>query len=163
MTEILMENNQNAIEITEEINNVIKKAIDASLKYENCDFDAELSVTIVDNEEIREINNEHRGIDKATDVLSFPMLEFDEDGNAIECEYDFSDDTVILGDIVISAERAKEQAEELGHSFIREMAFLTVHSMLHLLGYDHLDDPEGEAEMIRKQKDILDGLGITRD
>ena len=163
MTEILMENNQNAIEITEEINDAIKKAIEASLKYENCDFDAELSVTIVDNEEIREINNEHRGIDKATDVLSFPMLEFDEDGNAIECEYDFSDDTVILGDIVISAERAKEQAEELGHSFIREMAFLTVHSMLHLLGYDHVDDPEGEAEMIRKQKDILDGLGITRD
>ena len=163
MTEILMENNQNAIEITEEINDAIKKAIEASLKYENCDFDAELSVTIVDNEEIREINNEHRGIDKATDVLSFPMLEFDEEGNAIECEYDFSDDTVILGDIVISAERAKEQAEELGHSFIREMAFLTVHSMLHLLGYDHVDDPEGEAEMIRKQKDILDGLGITRD
>ena len=163
MTEILMENNQNAIEITEEINDAIKKAIEASLKYENCDFDAELSVTIVDNEEIREINNEHRGIDKATDVLSFPMLEFDEDGNAIECEYDFSDDTVILGDIVISAERAKEQAEELGHSFIREMAFLTVHSMLHLLGYDHVDDPEGEAEMIRKQKEILDGLGITRD
>ena len=163
MTEILMENNHNAIEITEEINDAIKKAIEASLKYENCDFDAELSVTIVDNEEIREINNEHRGIDKATDVLSFPMLEFDEDGNAIECEYDFSDDTVILGDIVISAERAKEQAEELGHSFIREMAFLTVHSMLHLLGYDHVDDPEGEAEMIRKQKDILDGLGITRD
>ena len=163
MTEILMENNQNAIEITEEINDVIKKAIEASLQYENCDFDAELSVTIVDNEEIREINNEHRGIDKATDVLSFPMLEFDEEGNAIECEYDFSDDTVILGDIVISAERAKEQAEELGHSFIREMAFLTVHSMLHLLGYDHVDDPEGEAEMIRKQKEILDGLGITRD
>ena len=137
--------------------------MEKSLEYENCDFDAELSVTIVDNEEIREINNEHRGIDKATDVLSFPMLEFDEEGNAIECEYDFSDDTVILGDIVISAERAKEQAEELGHSFIREMAFLTVHSMLHLLGYDHVDDPEGEAEMIRKQKEILDGLGITRD
>ena len=65
--------------------------------------------------------------------------------------------------VVLSAERAKEQAEELGHSFIREMAFLTVHSMLHLLGYDHVDDPEGEAEMIRKQKEILDGLGITRD
>lgn len=164
MTEILMENNQNAIEITEEINDVIKKAIEASLQYENCDFDAELSVTIVDNEEIREINNEHRGIDKATDVLSFPILEFDEDGNAIECDFDFSEnDTVMLGDIVISAERAMEQAKEFGHSFIREMAFLTVHSMLHLLGYDHVDDPEGEAEMIRKQKEILDGLGITRD
>ena len=163
MTEILMENNQNAIEITEEISDVIKKSIEASLKYENCDFDAELSVTIVDNEEIREINNEHRGIDKATDVLSFPMLEFDEEGNAIECDFDFSDDTVILGDIVISAERAMEQSKELGHSFVREMAFLTVHSMLHLLGYDHVDNPEGEKEMIRKQKDILDGLGITRD
>jgi len=163
MTEILMENNQSEIEITEEINEVIKSAIEASLKYENCDFEAELSVTIVDNEEIREINNEHRGIDKATDVLSFPMLEFDEEGNAIECDYDFSDDTVILGDIVISAERAMEQSKEFGHSFKREMAFLTVHSMLHLLGYDHVDDPEGEAEMIRKQKEILEGLGITRE
>ena len=163
MTEILMENNQNGIEITEEINEVIKSAIEASLKYENCDFDAELSVTIVDNEEIKEINREHRGIDKATDVLSFPMLEFDEEGNAIECDYDFSDDTVILGDIVISAERAMEQSKEFGHSFKREMAFLTVHSMLHLLGYDHVDDPEGEAEMIRKQKEILEGLGITRE
>ena len=163
MTEILMENNQNEIEITEEINEVIKSAIEASLEYENCDFEAELSVTIVDNEEIREINNEHRGIDKATDVLSFPMLEFDEEGNAIECDYDFSDDTVILGDIVISAERAMEQAREFGHSFKREIAFLTVHSMLHLLGYDHVDDPEGEAEMIRKQREILEELGITRD
>lgn len=164
MTEILTENNQNVIEITEEINDAIKKAIEASLKYENCDFDAEVSVTIVDNEEIKEINNIQRGIDKATDVLSFPILEFDEDGNAVDCDFDYSEEgNVILGDIVISAERAMEQAEEFGHSFLREMAFLTVHSMLHLLGYDHVDDPEGEALMIKKQKDILDGLGITRD
>lgn len=162
MTEILIENAQNTTEITDETLNVIKKAIDETLEYENCDFEAELSVTIVDNEEIRKINNEHRGIDKPTDVLSFPMLEFDEDGNAEECEFDFEGDLVILGDIVISAERAKEQAKEFGHSFKREIAFLTVHSMLHLLGYDHVDDPEGEAEMIKKQKEILGIMGITR-
>lgn len=134
------------------------------MRYEECDFEAQISVTIVDNEEIREINNEHRGIDKATDVLSFPMLEFDEDGNAIDCDYDlFEDGKVLLGDIVISAERATEQAVEFGHSFKREMAFLTVHSMLHLLGYDHVDDPEGEKIMIKKQKEILEKIGIKRD
>ncbi len=135
-----------------------------TLEYEECNFDAEVSVTIVDNEEIREINNAERGIDSATDVLSFPMLEFDEEGNVLDCEFDFvEDDVILLGDIVISAERAGEQAESFGHSFKREMAFLTVHSMLHLLGYDHVDDPEGEATMIRKQKEILDMLKITRD
>ena len=164
MTEILTENNQTKIEITDEINNAIKQAIEASLEYEECDFDAQVSVTIVDNNEICEINSEHRGINKPTDVLSFPMLEFDEEGNAVDCDYDYSENgAIILGDIVISAERAAEQAGSYGHSFLREMAFLTVHSMLHLLGYDHVDDPEGEAIMIKKQKEILEGLGITRD
>ena len=164
MNEILIENQQNKIEIPDEINDVIIKVVEESLKFEDCDFSAQVSVTIVDNEEIREINNEHRGIDKPTDVLSFPMLEFDSDGNAIDCDFDiFEDGKVLLGDIVISAERAEEQAKEFGHSFKREMAFLTVHSMLHLLGYDHVDDPEGEKIMIEKQKAILDILGINRE
>lgn len=164
MNEILIENQQNKIEIQDEINDVITKAIEESLNFEECDFSAQVSVTIVDNDEIKEINKEHRGIDKPTDVLSFPMLEFDEEGNAIDCDFDmFEDGKVLLGDIVISAERANEQAKEFGHSFIREMAFLTVHSMLHLLGYDHVDDPEGEKKMFQKQKEILDIMGIKRE
>ena len=163
MTRIIIENEQNAIKISEEIENTIKKVIDASLEYENCDFDAEVSVTIVDNEAIREINNETRNLNMPTDVLSFPMLYFDEDANIIDSEFDMDGDVLVLGDIVISAERAKEQAEEFGHSFLREIAFLTVHSMLHLLGYDHVDDPEGERIMFAKQEEILDKLGIKRE
>ncbi len=163
MTRIIIENEQNAIKISEEIENTIKKVIDASLEYENCDFDAEVSVTIVDNEAIREINNETRNLNMPTDVLSFPMLYFDEDGNIIDSEFDMDGDVLVLGDIVISAERAKTQAEEFGHSFLREIAFLTVHSMLHLLGYDHVDDPEGERIMFAKQEEILDKLGIKRE
>ena len=163
MTRIIIENEQDDILISEEIESTIKTVIDASLAYENCDFDAEVSVTIVNNEAIREINRETRDIDRPTDVLSFPMLYFDENGDIIDSDYDMDGDVLVLGDIVISAERAKEQAEEFGHSFRREIAFLTVHSMLHLLGYDHVDDPEGEKIMFRKQEEILDKLGITRE
>jgi len=162
MTELYIENNQDIVEITDEIKEVIKKSVDAVLKAEG-EIDSEVSVTIVDNEEIRVLNREHRGKDSVTDVLSFPMMEFDEDGEAIDCEYDFDDELVLLGDIVISAQRALEQAEEYGHSFIREIAFLTVHSMLHLLGYDHENNIDMEQIMFKKQKEILDNMGITRD
>ncbi len=163
MTRIIIENEQDEILISEEIESTIKKVIDASLSYENCDFDAEVSVTIVNNEAIREINKETRDIDSPTDVLSFPMLYFDENGDIIDSDFDMDGDVLVLGDIVISAERAKSQAEEFGHSFLREIAFLTVHSMLHLLGYDHVDDPEGEKIMFTKQEEILDKLGIKRE
>ena len=163
MTEIILENDQNAIEITPEIEAVIKTVIEAALKYEQCNFDAEVSVTIVDNEQIREINKQQRDIDKATDVLSFPMLYFDENGDITDSEYDVDGENVLLGDIVISAERAREQASEYGHSFKREIAFLTVHSMLHLLGYDHVDNPDDEKIMFTKQDEILDMLGLTRE
>ena len=162
MTRIIIENEQDVVEISEEIDNTIKKGIDASLLYENCDFDAEVSVTIVDNDTIREINNETRNIDAPTDVLSFPMLYFDENGDIVDSDFDMDGDVLVLGDIVISAERAKTQAEEFGHSFLREIAFLTVHSMLHLLGYDHVDDIEGEKIMFSKQEEILEKLGIKR-
>lgn len=163
MTRIIIENEQDEIKINKEIEETIKTVIDASLLYENCDFDAEVSVTIVDNESIRKINKETRDIDRPTDVLSFPMLYFDENGDIIDSDFDMDGDVLVLGDIVISAERAKEQAEEFGHSFRREIAFLTVHSMLHLLGYDHVDDPEGERIMFAKQEEILDKLGIKRE
>lgn len=158
-----MENQQDKQEISEETEKTIKEVIEKSLEYENCDFDAEVSVTIVDNDEIRGINAQMRNIDKVTDVLSFPMLYFDENGDIIDSDYDMDGDNIVLGDIVISAERAKSQAEEYGHSFKREIAFLTVHSMLHLLGYDHVDDPEGEKIMFAKQEEILNLLGITRE
>ena len=95
-------------------------------------------------------------------MLSFPMLEFDEDGCA-DAEFDFDGDLVVLGDIVISMERAKAQAEEYGHSFIREIAFLTAHSMLHLLGYDHVNSAEEEKIMFTKQENILQSMGIVRE
>lgn len=163
MTRIIIENEQEKVQISAEIEETIREVVEASLEYEGCDFDAEVSVTIVDNEAIREINRDNRDIDAATDVLSFPMLYFDENGDIIDSDFDTDGDHILLGDIVISAERAEEQAKEFGHSFRREIAFLTVHSMLHLLGYDHVDDPEGEKIMFAKQEEILNKLGITRE
>ena len=162
MTEILIENSQKEIEINDEIDLLIKKCADAVLEYEECDFDAEISVTIVDEKEIKSLNAQYRNKDAVTDVLSFPMLEIDEDGEMIYDEYDFNEGNIILGDIVICAKRAKEQAEEYGHSFEREVAFLTVHSMLHLLGYDHEHSDDWEQAMFKRQEEILDKMGITR-
>lgn len=149
---IYISDRQDIIEITPEIKKLIRSAIRNTLKYENFTRSCEVSVTIVDNEEIHRINSEQRGIDRATDVLSFPMFDDDFDDG----EY------CILGDIVISAERADEQAEEYQHSFEREIAFLTVHSVLHLLGYDHETSPEDEADMFGRQEKILTIMKLTR-
>lgn len=162
MTEILIENSQEELEISDEIKGLVEKCAKAVLRYEECDFDAEISVTIVDENEIKSLNAQYRDKDSVTDVLSFPMLEFDEDGEMIYDDCDFNDGNIVLGDIVICAKRAKEQAEEYGHSIEREFAFLTVHSMLHLLGYDHEHSDDMEQLMFQKQKEILDKLGITR-
>lgn len=149
--DVLFENNTN-----EKINyELIEKVISESLKYEGISNNAEISVTIVDNEEIRKINNKFRNIDKATDVLSFPLIDF----NAESLPEDNS--KIYLGDIIISIERAEEQAEEYGHSLDREIGFLTAHSMLHLLGYDHMIQEE-EKIMFKKQEDILNNLGLRR-
>lgn len=161
MVEFVLENDQELVSITEEQIAELKRVCEAVMELEECNFDAEISLTFTDNEGIREINREYRDIDRATDVLSFPMLEFD-DGEA-DAEYETEEGLVMLGDIVISAERALEQAQSFNHSLRRELAFLTAHSMLHLLGYDHVDDAEGERIMIEKQNTVLDGLGITRD
>ena len=160
MVELIISNEQDKIEFTEDLERAVKSVCEAVLAEEECDFDAEISLTLTDDESIREINREHRGIDKPTDVLSFPMLEFDGDCYDVEEEPDSG--LVVLGDIVISMERAAAQAEEYGHSLKRETAFLTAHSMLHLLGYDHVDDEEGERVMREKQDKILNGLNITR-
>ncbi|MDO5397897.1 MAG: rRNA maturation RNase YbeY [bacterium] len=163
MIDLIIENAQDKEEWTAELQRTVEEVCNAVLESEECDFDAQISLTLVDNEEIREINNEQRGIDRATDVLSFPMLEFDENGDCLDADYEMDGDFIVLGDIVISMEKAREQSREFGHSFLREIAFLTAHSMLHLLGYDHVDDPEGERIMFAKQDAVLNGLGITRE
>ncbi len=163
MIDLIIENEQDKEEWTSELEELVMSVCEKALDSEECDFDAQISLTLVDNEAIKEINNEQRGIDRATDVLSFPMLEFDENGDCLDVDYEMDGDFVILGDIVISMERAREQSIEYGHSFEREIAFLTAHSMLHLLGYDHVDDLVGEKIMFEKQENILTDLGITRE
>ena len=164
MAELIIENEQNKIEFTDKLQELMQLVCDEALRYEECDFDAQISITLTDNDEIQVINSEHRGIDKPTDVLSFPMLEFDEDGQIIDNEFEYDENgAIMLGDIVISLERAKEQSEEYGHSLDREIAFLCAHSMLHLLGYDHVNSEEEEIIMFTKQEEILNNLGITRN
>lgn len=141
----------------EELEAVMEKIALDSLKYEGFQEECEISISIVDNEEIHQINKQFRGIDRPTDVLSFPQLTFEE-GEIMDRN---ENGEVVLGDIIISLERAREQAEEYGHSLKREIAFLTAHSMLHLLGYDHME-PEEEKEMFAKQKEILELAGIPR-
>ncbi len=133
---------------------LIRKACNATLKYEEFIDKAEINVTIVDDEEIKELNRDFRDIDKSTDVLSFPL---GEDG---VYDYNPETDALMLGDIVISADHALMQAELYGHGIDREIAFLTVHSMLHLLGYDHVNNLEEEKEMFYKQEEILKSMGL---
>lgn len=149
---------------------LIKKVIEKTLEKEHCPFECEVNLTLTTNEEIRQINQEYRQLDVPTDVLSFPMAEFEKPGDfskfmAEEMKsmyFNLETEEFLLGDIVISLERAREQAEEYGHSLEREIAFLTAHSMLHLMGYDHMEDEEKDV-MEEKQEQILQELGITRD
>ncbi|MBW7977496.1 MULTISPECIES: rRNA maturation RNase YbeY [Bacillus amyloliquefaciens group] len=152
------------IDIVDETNSVsadalqeVEKLLQFAAEKEGVQDQAEVSVTIVTNEEIREINRDYRGKDTPTDVISFALEEEGED----EVEIVGADMPPVLGDIIISADRTKEQAEEYGHSFMRELGFLAVHGFLHLLGYDHMTKEE-EKEMFSKQKDLLDEYGLTR-
>ena len=147
------DNRQNIIEATEKLVNLINEVCNVALTEEEVNVPYQISLLFVDNNEIREINKGTRGIDKVTDVLSFPMLSDDFD---IELEEES------LGDIVISLERAFEQSREYNHSFEREVCFLVCHSMFHLLGYDH-DTEENTKEMRQKEEYILNKLGITRE
>lgn len=148
-------NEQDKLTPPEDMEQLIEKCTAAALAEEDIEDDAEVSVTLVDNVRIREMNAEFRGIDRETDVLSFPLG--DEEG----FEVDPDTDAILLGDIVISLEKAQSQAEEYGHSFGREVAFLITHSLFHLLGYDHMTEDE-EKEMFAKQEKVLQRLGITR-
>lgn len=140
-----------------ELFGLIFASAECSLEFMGFIRDCDISVTVTDNIHIHELNREYRGVDRPTDVLSFPMYSFTDDDMPEE-----GPAPVVLGDIVISAERAKEQAAEYGHSFQREISFLTVHSVLHLLGYDHEVSEKAEKEMFSLQDKIMDRLGILR-
>ncbi len=159
--DVIFENNQDKIEIADGLYDLIERVADTVLEQENFPEACEVSVLFVDDEEIRTYNLEHRGIDKTTDVLSFPMLEYDEDGEIVSEDVGFGD-VLLLGDIVLSLEHAQAQAQEYGHSFEREVGFLTAHSMLHLLGYDHEDDEASRLCMREKEEKALSALNLTR-
>lgn len=148
-------NEQDKLSPPEDFEKLVEDCTRAALEEEEIEDDAEVSVTLVDNARIHELNSEFREIDRETDVLSFPLG--DENG----FEVDPDKDAILLGDIVISLEKAQTQAEEYGHSFRREVAFLLTHSLFHLLGYDHTTEDE-EKEMFAKQEKVLTKLGITR-
>ncbi|MBE6837656.1 MAG: rRNA maturation RNase YbeY [Ruminococcus sp.] len=154
---VAITNNQKKIKVPTGIRLLIRKCCSAVLTEEKFDDDAEVSVSFVDNEQIKELNANFRNIDRATDVLSFPLGE--------NGEYDYNNETeaYMLGDIVISLETALKQAEIYGHTLEREIGFLTVHSMLHLLGYDHVNDTLGAKIMREKEELILGELGYSRD
>ena len=154
---IYFENSQTIIPLTYSLKMLVRRAIEATLDYEQYGNPCEVSVTFVDNEEIHSLNKKFRGIDRPTDVLSFPLFDYEGEGD----EPPVDELKGMLGDIVLSLEQAKAQALEFGHSFSREVAFLTVHSTLHLLGYDHETGEEDEQDMRRRQREIMNNMGLS--
>ncbi|MDD7419510.1 MAG: rRNA maturation RNase YbeY [Ruminococcus sp.] len=153
-------------EIGIEYEELAKKVVQKVLDMEGCPYDAQVNLVLTDNEEIQRVNTEFREIPAPTDVLSFPMIPFETPADyAIveedESYFDLDTDELLLGDIMISVDKVFAQAEEYGHSVTREFCFLVAHSMLHLLGYDHMT-PEEAVVMENKQRTALDELGITR-
>ena len=156
---VYFEHEQEQMQLSYKLKMLVRRAIAATLDYEQYGNACEVSVTFTDDKSIHELNRKFRGVDRPTDVLSFPL--FDYEGQTEEPPVD--ELLGMLGDVVISLETAARQAEEFGHSFEREVAFLTVHSMLHLLGYDHETGEEDEADMRRRQREIMAMLGLSRD
>lgn len=150
MVEVYFDNRQDFMEITEQNINSIENAISKTIEIEEAVGDFEVSVSFVTNEEIRQLNKIYRNVDSETDVLSFPMDD-DEDIEGI----------IMLGDVILSTEKIIEQAHEFGHSTEREMIYLTVHSMLHLLGYDHMEEHEKE-EMRNMEKEVMKKLQLFK-
>lgn len=157
-----LSNEQDKLPFDEKTENVIKDAVKTTLDVLGWgDADCIVDITVTDNERIREINREYRNIDRETDVLSFPQLEFSPDGEAEVSDADYSDGFLILGDIVVSLEKAKAQSEEYGHSLEREAGFLALHSTLHLMGFDHETESD-RAEMRALEEEILGVMGLSR-
>ena len=151
-------NDQDKEPLTYKMKMLLRRAVAATLDFEDYRNDCEVSITLTDNEKIRELNKKFRGKDSETDVLSFPL--FDYEGESEEPIIDEIKNN--FGDIVISLEKARAQAEEYGHSFEREVAFLCVHSMLHLMGYDHETGADDERDMFARQEEIMTILGLKR-
>ncbi len=149
--ELWIDNRQSIHPVDEALMEEVERAVKMSLQLERNSLDYEVSVSFVTNEEIHELNRDYRGVDRPTDVLSFQMDE----------EEVYGEMDVVLGDIVISMEKALEQAEDFGHSLTREVVYLTVHSMFHLMGYDHMNEEE-KAEMRGKEKAVLKELGVFK-
>lgn len=147
--EFYIDNRQDKFPVSEDMEKLIEKVILESLKVEGLSDNYEISISFVNNNEIKELNKEYRGVDAETDVLSFPMDE------------DFIVSTPLLGDIIISMERANEQALEYQHSLEREVAYLTAHSMFHLMGYDHMDEEE-KIIMRSKEKQVMKNLKLFK-
>lgn len=159
--------NESSVKLDFDYEELIRTVVIGCMDFEKCPYEAEVNVLLTDNEVIHEINREHRGIDAPTDVLSFPMVDyqkpadFDPLEDASEDYFNFETGELVLGDIVISLEKVMEQAQNYGHSPRRELAFLVAHSMLHLFGYDHMEEEE-RTVMEDRQRRILDELGIRR-
>lgn len=151
---VMIENKQKAVKIPTGLRMLVRRCCNAVLRMENFDSSAEISVTFVDNEQIHQLNKQYRDKDMSTDVLSFPMGE-----NGVY-DVDHTTGAKILGDIVISMEKATEQADRYGHSLEREVGYLTAHSMLHLLGYDHEDGGIQRVRMREKEEQVMAELGL---
>ena len=153
---VTIENKQKAVKVPTGVRLLIRRCCHAVLELEGFEGSAEVDVTLVDNDQIHRINLEQRGVDMPTDVLSFPLGE--------NGKYDVNPETgnFMLGDVVISLERAAAQAEEYGHSLQREIGYLTVHSMLHLLGYDHVDGGLEAVRMREKEEAVMSSVGLPR-
>jgi len=155
------------IELNLPYEDIIKSVINEAIDFEKCPYEVEVNIILTDNNEIHQINKEHRDVDSPTDVLSFPMVDYENpsefEGIEDNIEDYFNPDTgeLMLGDIVISVEKVIEQANEYGHSTTRELAFLVAHSMMHLFGYDHMV-PEEATIMESKQNEVLNKLKILR-
>lgn len=160
--------NETEVTFPFDVEEIVRLVAETVLETEDCPYETQVNVLLTDNEGIHEFNKEYRGIDRETDVLSFPNLDFEAAGEFDideEREADYFDPDsgeLILGDIIVSVDKVQEQAESYGHSTKREFAFLVAHSMLHLCGYDHMEEAEAK-EMEAKQEEILTALGITRE
>ncbi len=147
--------------LTDEMTSLLMQTVTATLDYEQIDIPCFVSVSIVEPDEIQSLNSEHRGVDSVTDVLSFPVVNLI-DGSGSDDAGDYYEGRLILGDVVLCAKRAEEQAEQFGHSIEREMCYLTCHSVLHLIGYDHEDDAEREI-MRTKEEAVMDIMNLRRN
>lgn len=158
--------NEGDLELDLEYLEIADKVCEAVLDMEQCPYESQVEMLLTMNDVIHEINMDTRGIDRPTDVLSFPMITFEEPSTydfleEADAYFDLDTGELMLGNIVISKEKVVEQAEEFGHSVLREYAFLIAHSMLHLLGYDHMNDEEREV-MESKQREVMNIVGISR-